>query len=168
MCGRDRRRGDKQEIAEAFHVKGGIEDADFGEDLDAAPGSVQPVILASDQGERDFVMMRWGFKLPDRLLFNARSEGSQRRISERKCFSSIGESSRRPHFSSVKRSAKAIRTNTKSPFPVGSYSEWLASDFRRYEASAGSELRYASGRRICASVMLPTVMLIVSSRLGAI
>jgi len=42
---------------------------------DIAPGSIQPVVLGNDAGEREIALMRWGFKLPDRLLFNARSEG---------------------------------------------------------------------------------------------
>jgi putative SOS response-associated peptidase YedK len=29
----------------------------------------------NEAGERDLTLMRWGFKLPDRLLFNVRSEG---------------------------------------------------------------------------------------------
>jgi len=45
---------------------------------DVAPGSIQPVILAGDTGEREIALMRWGFKLPDRHLFNARSEGIDR------------------------------------------------------------------------------------------
>ena len=75
MCGRYGRRGDKQKIAEAFHVKGGLEEVDFGEDFDCAPGSIQPVVWTNEEGERALSLMRWGFKLPDRLLFNARSEG---------------------------------------------------------------------------------------------
>jgi putative SOS response-associated peptidase YedK len=74
MCGRYGRRGDKQKIAEAFHVKGGLEEVDFGEDFDCAPGSIQPVVWTNEEGERALSLMRWGFKLPDRLLFNARSE----------------------------------------------------------------------------------------------
>jgi putative SOS response-associated peptidase YedK len=69
------RRGDKQKIAEAFHVKGSLEDVDFGETFDAAPGSNQPVVYLSDDGERELGLLRCGFKLPDRLLFNVRSEG---------------------------------------------------------------------------------------------
>ena len=42
---------------------------------DIAPGSVQPVVLENADGVRQIEMMRWGFKLPDRFLFNARSEG---------------------------------------------------------------------------------------------
>jgi len=79
MCGRYGRRGDKQRIAEAFHVSAGLADPApdepaFAETFDAAPGSLQPVVLA-ERGERDLSLMRWGFKLPDRLLFNVRSEG---------------------------------------------------------------------------------------------
>jgi putative SOS response-associated peptidase YedK len=74
MCGRYGRRGDKQKVAEAFHVYGSLEEVDFEETFDAAPGSVQPVVFAQD-GERSLAMMRWGFKLADLLLFNTRSEG---------------------------------------------------------------------------------------------
>lgn len=75
MCGRYRRRSDKQRIAEAFHVSIGLEELYLTAEDDIAPGSIQPVVLTSDQGERKIQMMRWGFTLPDRLLFNARSEG---------------------------------------------------------------------------------------------
>jgi putative SOS response-associated peptidase YedK len=74
MCGRYGRRGDKQKIAEAFHVKTELEETDLDEDLDAAPGSVQPVVFVNKDGERDITDMRWGFKLPQRLLFNTRSD----------------------------------------------------------------------------------------------
>ena len=74
MCGRYGRRGDKQKIAEAFHVGAGLEEVDFGETFDAAPGSLQPVVTKKND-ERGLAIMRWGFKLPDRLLFNVRSEG---------------------------------------------------------------------------------------------
>jgi putative SOS response-associated peptidase YedK len=73
MCGRYGRRGDKQKIAEAFHVKANLEHAEFEEDDDAAPGSIQPVVIKRDN-ERDLTLMRWGFKLPQRLLFNTRSD----------------------------------------------------------------------------------------------
>ena len=36
---------------------------------------MQPVVFLNSAGERRIERMRWGFKLPDRLLFNARSEG---------------------------------------------------------------------------------------------
>ncbi len=75
MCGRFKRKSDKQKIAKAFEVTAGIEDADFATGDDLRPQSLQPVIYLDEQGERRIEMMRWGFKLPDRLLFNARSEG---------------------------------------------------------------------------------------------
>jgi len=75
MCGRYGRRGDKQKIAEAFQFRTSLEEVDFDETFDAAPGSVQPVVMMNDEGMRDLSLIRWGFKLPDRLLFNVRSEG---------------------------------------------------------------------------------------------
>lgn len=75
MCGRYRRRSDKQRIADAFHLGMGLEDLILDPEDDIAPGSVQPVVLTGDSGEREIALMRWGFKLPDRHLFTARSEG---------------------------------------------------------------------------------------------
>lgn len=75
MCGRYRRRSDKQRIAEAFRVNVGLEEIYLDQDDDIAPGSIQPVVAINHYGERQIELMRWGFKLPDRLLFNARSEG---------------------------------------------------------------------------------------------
>jgi putative SOS response-associated peptidase YedK len=60
-------------MAEAFHVNAGLDE--MYESEDCAPGSIQPVIRVNEEGEREFTSMRWGFKLPDRLLFNTRSEG---------------------------------------------------------------------------------------------
>jgi len=74
MCGRYGRRGDKQKIAEAFHVNANLEHTDFEEENDAAPGSIQPVVVVKRDGERDLTLMRWGFKMPQRLLFNTRSD----------------------------------------------------------------------------------------------
>jgi len=74
MCGRYGRRGDKQKIAGALHVKANLEQADFGDDSDAAPGSFQPVVMVNRDGERALTLMRWGFKPPERLLFNTRSD----------------------------------------------------------------------------------------------
>lgn len=73
MCGRYKRKGDKQRIADAFHINGSLEETDFDEDEDCAPGSIQPVVHANDV-ERSLTLMRWGFNLPDRFLFNVRSE----------------------------------------------------------------------------------------------
>ena len=75
MCGRYRRKSDKQKIAEAFRIRTGLDEVDFSEEDDIAPGSMQPVVFLNKDGERQLELMRWGFKLPDRLLFNARSEG---------------------------------------------------------------------------------------------
>jgi putative SOS response-associated peptidase YedK len=75
MCGRYERRSDKQRIAEAFQTYVGLEELYLEPENDIAPGSIQPVILTNPDGERQIELMRWGFKLPDRLVFNARSEG---------------------------------------------------------------------------------------------
>ena len=75
MCGRFKRKSDKKKVVQAFEVTAGVEETDFGPEDDLRPQSMQPVIYTNDAGERQIEMMRWGFKLPDRLLFNARSEG---------------------------------------------------------------------------------------------
>jgi putative SOS response-associated peptidase YedK len=75
MCGRYRRKSDKQRIAVAFEVNAGLDEIDLAPEDDIAPGSVQPVVSVTPEGERRIELMRWGFKLPDRLLFNARAEG---------------------------------------------------------------------------------------------
>jgi len=64
MCGRYKRRSDKQRIAEAFHVKAGLDETDFAAEDDIAPGSIQPVVRANDEGQRSLDAMYWGFKLP--------------------------------------------------------------------------------------------------------
>lgn len=75
MCGRYRRKSDKQRIVDAFGITEGMEGLDLGPEEDIAPGSVQPVVSLNADGQRQLELMRWGFKLPERLLFNARSEG---------------------------------------------------------------------------------------------
>jgi putative SOS response-associated peptidase YedK len=65
----------KQKVARVFEVKAGLEETDFAPGDDLRPQSMQPVVYTNEAGERQIEMMRWGFKLPDRLLFNARSEG---------------------------------------------------------------------------------------------
>ncbi len=74
MCGRYRRKSDKQRIADAFEVSAGLDEIDLAPEDDIAPGSVQPVVSINPEGERRIELMRWGLKLPDRLLINARSE----------------------------------------------------------------------------------------------
>lgn len=78
MCGRYRRKSDKQKIAEVFQVEVGLDDLPYEEGDDLRPQSMQPVIYTNEAGERQMELMRWAFKLPDRLLFNARSEGIER------------------------------------------------------------------------------------------
>jgi putative SOS response-associated peptidase YedK len=75
MCGRFKRKSDKQRIAKAFEVTAGVEEVEFDPGEDLRPQSMQPVVYMDESNERRIEMMRWGFKLPDRLLFNARSEG---------------------------------------------------------------------------------------------
>lgn len=74
MCGRYRRRSDKQRIADAFGAGLGLDDIEFEPEDDIAPGSLQPVVFTGG-GERQIGLMRWGFKPSGRLLFNARAEG---------------------------------------------------------------------------------------------
>jgi len=78
MCGRYRRRSTKEKIAELFAVEYGLEELEIEPEDDIAPGSVQPVVYLTPEGERRIAHMRWGFKLPDRFLFNTRSEGVER------------------------------------------------------------------------------------------
>jgi len=80
MCGRYKRRSDKQKIAEAFSVNVGLDETFFEPGDDFSPQSIQPVIHLNEDGDRQIEMMRWSFKLPDRPrpLFNARSEGIER------------------------------------------------------------------------------------------
>ena len=65
MCGRYEA-GQKQKIADAFHVSVALEDLYFGAGVECSPGSIQPVVSMRD-GERAIGLMRWGFKLPKAL-----------------------------------------------------------------------------------------------------
>jgi putative SOS response-associated peptidase YedK len=78
MCGRFKRGSDKQRIADAFAVSAGLDETFFEPEDDLRPQSMKPVIYLNEDGERKIEMMRWAFKLPDRLLVNARSEGIER------------------------------------------------------------------------------------------
>ncbi len=78
MCGRFKRGSDKQRVAKVFKVTAGLDETVFDNGDDLRPQSMQPVIYTNDAGERQMELMRWAFKLPDRLLFNARSEGIER------------------------------------------------------------------------------------------
>jgi putative SOS response-associated peptidase YedK len=59
VCGRYEA-GQKQKIAEAFHVSVTLEDHYFDANIECAPGSIQPVIFMKD-GERQIVEMRCYF-----------------------------------------------------------------------------------------------------------
>ena len=74
MCGRYRLRSDKQRIADAFAVGDGLEEIYFEPGEDIAPDSIQPVVLLNEDGDRQIELMRWAFRIPKKLLFNARSE----------------------------------------------------------------------------------------------
>lgn len=61
MCGRYVRRGDKQKIAEAFHVRDVPDFAMPDADYNVAPTTFQPIIRESrETGEREMVLARWG------------------------------------------------------------------------------------------------------------
>jgi len=78
MCGRYKRTSDKQRIAEVFKIENGLDELFYETGDDLRPQSLQPVVFTNERGERQVELMRWAFKLPDRLLFNARSEGIER------------------------------------------------------------------------------------------
>ena len=75
MCGRYNRRSDKQRIAEAFQVRTNLDDLNFAQEDDVSPGTMQPVVLMNQEGDRDIQMMYWGFNFPQRFTFNTRSDG---------------------------------------------------------------------------------------------
>jgi hypothetical protein len=131
MCGRYKRPG-KQKIAEAFAVSEGLEVFDLEPDDNACPQSFQPVIHLNENGERQMELMRWAFRLPDRLLFNARSE-----VIEKAKFwptaSRNGAVSSRQVPSRVTRSARWEEEwqNTNSIFSV----EWYSCSVRLCIAS---------------------------------
>jgi putative SOS response-associated peptidase YedK len=74
MCGRYRRKSDKQKIAEAFQVRVSLDDLDFMSSDDITPGTMQPVVFTNDEGERGLELMYLGFTFPKRLTFNTRSD----------------------------------------------------------------------------------------------
>jgi putative SOS response-associated peptidase YedK len=74
MCGRYRRRSDKQKIAEVFEVKVSLDDLDFMPIDDITPGTMQPVVYTTEDGDRAMEMMYWGFTFPKRFTFNTRSD----------------------------------------------------------------------------------------------
>lgn len=75
MCGRYRRRSDKQRIAEAFQVRVNLDDLNFSAEDDISPGGFQPVVFTNDEGDRSLELMYWGFTFPQRFTFNTRFDG---------------------------------------------------------------------------------------------
>ncbi len=85
MCGRYARRGDKQRIAEAFHVRDVPDFAMPEADYNVAPTTFQPIIRQGrDSGEREILLARWGLipfftkelsEVKGLSTINARSEG---------------------------------------------------------------------------------------------
>jgi putative SOS response-associated peptidase YedK len=140
-CGRYEA-GQKQTIAEAFHVSVDLEDFYFGAGKECAPGSVQPVIYMKGR-ERQVGEMRWGFKLPDRLLFNARSESVKTsqfwkgRLKNR-CILPAGS------FFEWKKTAPEPRPNIAFHLRARWSLEWLAFGGRGTEPKDGQV-----GRHIC-------------------
>ena len=84
MCGRYQRRSDKQKIVEAFHL-GNVDGLalEFAPDYNAAPQSLQPVIVWDKQfGARSLHMMFWRFLPP--YVTDPKKSGSTRLMPEGK------------------------------------------------------------------------------------
>jgi len=83
MCGRYKRRANRKQIETLFGIELGPEGVDtesfeMEPEEEIAPGSLQPVVWLDDAGQRRLTPMRWGFQLPDRFVFNTRSEMATR------------------------------------------------------------------------------------------
>jgi putative SOS response-associated peptidase YedK len=86
MCGRYKRKSDKQRIAEAFSVSGpSIEPLMVAPNDDIRPTTFQPIIRTDEDGLPTIELARWGFvpfwqkdgKFPP-TTFNARAEGIEK------------------------------------------------------------------------------------------
>ena len=51
MCGRYKRRSDKQKIAEAFHAAVEVSELYLAPNDDISPGNIQPVVHVNDEGQ---------------------------------------------------------------------------------------------------------------------
>ena len=60
MCGRFKRKSDKQKVARVFEVQAGLEEANFALGDDLRPQFMQPIIYANEAGEWKIEMTRWG------------------------------------------------------------------------------------------------------------
>ena len=149
MCGRCKRRSDKQRIAEAFQVSVGLEELYLDpEEDDIAPQSFQPVIHLNEDGERQIELMRWAFKLPDRLLFNARSEGIEDANFWRESFIERRVSLLATRSLNGRTSRRARSRNMNSRSQAKSRLEW------RRSGSSGSIRRQISGNGLSRSSLV--------------
>jgi hypothetical protein len=145
MCGRFKRRSDKQKIAEAFAVSVGLDETFFDPGDDFSPQSMQPVIYTNDDGERQIQMMHWAFRLSDnpRPLFNARSEALNTRSSGEMLSLRDVVSFPRMQFLSGRQWRRVRRNRNMSLLFQGRIlSEWLPS------GSFGRIRRQISGNRL--------------------
>lgn len=131
MCGRYRRRSDKQRIVEAFELGMDLEDVYLEPEDDIAPGSIQPVVLANDDGERALEFMRWGFQVPHKLLFLARSEDIatvnfwKASIRKRRCIVPADSFYEWPKAKGRKKQKYEFTLPGREPFGMaGVWSEW--------------------------------------------
>jgi putative SOS response-associated peptidase YedK len=118
----------------------GLEDLYLEPDDDAAPGSIQPVILARSNGEREIELMRWGFKTPEQLLFNARSEGItsadfwKESFSKRRCIVPADSFFEWRKMKSGKKSKFEFTVPGREPFGMaGVWSSWKNPRTRKHE-----------------------------------
>jgi putative SOS response-associated peptidase YedK len=132
MCGRYRRRSTKEKLAELFEVEHGLEELEIEPEDDIAPGSIQPVIYLTTEGERRIAPIRWGFKLPDRFLFNTRSEGVehsrfwQEAFRERRCLVPADSFFEWTHNSARAKAKFEFVVHDGAPFGMaGLWSSWL-------------------------------------------
>jgi len=132
MCGRYRRRSTKEKIAELFEVEHGLEELEIEPEDNIAPGSIQPVVYLTPEGERRITPMRWGFKLPDRFLFNTRSEGVeharfwQEAFRERRCLVPADSFFEWTHNSARAKTKFEFVVRDGAPFGMaGLWSSWL-------------------------------------------
>ena len=86
MCGRFKRKSDKQKVARVFEVQAGLEDTDFAPGDDLRPQSMQPVVYMNEAGERQIELMRWGANSPTGFSSMPAPKALRMRISGRTRF----------------------------------------------------------------------------------
>jgi putative SOS response-associated peptidase YedK len=114
VCGRYASRGEKQRIAEAFHV-GKVFGEPMAPDYNIAPSTFQPVIRQErDSEEREMVLLRWGL-----VPFFAKS------LAEWKGFSTINAKAETIQSSATWRAPFKSR---RCIVPADAFYEWKALD----------------------------------------